>query len=259
MATTLEEAAQLVEIARRSPGLLLCAPHVLLSPTHQAMARRLRQGDIGKVLTARARYGHGGPSWGPWFYRRGGGVLFDLAVYNLTSLTGWLGPAKRVTAMTGIAIPERVVDGQKIQVEAEDNAHLLLDFGNSVFAVVTTGFTMQAYRSPAIELYGSEGTLQMLGDDWAPGGYEMWRKKTGHWEVFEETDPSWPWTDGLRHLVECIREGRRPLITPEHACHVLEIMIRAQEAGRDGQARPLQSSFTPLREVERERDENRVS
>ena len=103
------------------------------------MWQRIKRGDIGQVLLARANYGHAGPSWGPWFYQHGGGALFDLGVYNVTSLTGFIGPVKRVTAMTGVAIPERVVDGQMIEVEAEDNAHVLLDFGNSVFAVVSTG------------------------------------------------------------------------------------------------------------------------
>src|SRR5207248_2506921 len=33
MATSLEEAADLVELARAGPGLLVCAPHIILSPT----------------------------------------------------------------------------------------------------------------------------------------------------------------------------------------------------------------------------------
>ena len=37
----------------------------------------------------------------------------------------------------------------------------------------------------------------------------------------------------------------RPLITPEHGFHALEIMIKAQESGRDGQARLIESTFTP--------------
>jgi hypothetical protein len=41
----------------------------------------------------------------------------------------------------------------------------LLDFGEAVFAVVSTGFTVQRYRGPGLELYGSKGTVQMLGDD----------------------------------------------------------------------------------------------
>ena len=245
MAVTLEEAAELVELARRGPGLLLPAPHVILSPTYQTLWQRLHRGDIGQVLSARALYGHSGPTWGPWFYRPGGGALFDLGVYNVTSLTGLLGPVRRVTAMAGVAIPERVVDGERVRGEAEDNAHVLLDFGNSVFAVVTTGFTIQQYRCPAIEIYGSTGTLQMMGDDWDPSGYELWQNEAGAWQIFGETAPDWPWTDGLRHLVACIRHNVRPLITPEHGFHVLEIMLKAQEAARDGQARAVESTFTP--------------
>lgn len=247
MAATLAEAAELVELARRSPGYLLCAPFVLLSPTYQVIWQRLRQGDIGRVLSGRARYGWAGPWWSEWFYRPGGGAIFDFATYNITSLTGLLGPARRVMAMTGAAIPEREIQGRRIQVEAEDNAQIMIDFGNSCFTVVTTGYTIQRYRSPAIELYGTEGVIQMLGDDWAPQGYELWQNQVGAWQYFYETDLFWQWTDGLRHIVECINSGTPPLCTPEHAYHVLEIMIKAQVSGREGLAQPIESSFSPLR------------
>lgn len=245
MAVTLEEAAGLVELARTSPGHLVCAPHVVLSPTYQAMWRRIRRGDIGKVHLARARYGWAGPWWGKWYYQAGGGPLFDLGVYNVTSLTGWLGPVRRVVAMTGTAIPERTVDDEVINVDQEDNYQILLDFGNALFASVTTGFSMQRYRSPAIEVYGGEGTIQMMGDDWAPEGYELWQNSVGAWQIFDGTDRSWPWTDGFRHLVECIREDRKPVMTPEHAYHVLEVMVKAMQSGRDGEAKAVESTFSP--------------
>ena len=263
MGVTLEEAQELVELAKNSPGYLVPAPHVILSKTFQTIWHRLKQGDIGKIMLARARYGHSGPTWGPWFYQSGGGPLFDLGVYNVTALTCWIGPAKKVTAMTGTAIPERIVDDKMIKVETEDNFQILIDFGDACFAVVTTGFTMQKYRSPAIELYGSTGTIQMLGDDWDPQGYEMWqndikpvvsssRNITGSWQIFDETEPGWPWTDGLRHLIECIQSSVQPLITPEHAYHVIEIMLKALEAGRDGQTKTIDSTFTPPNFVENE-------
>ena len=132
-----------------------------------------------------------------------------------------------------------------MDVEAEDNAHVLLDFGDSVFAVVTTGYTVQKYRCPAIELYGTKGTIQMMGDDWDPEGYELWLNEIGAWQVYDETNPAWPWVDGLRHLVKCIRAGEVPLVTAEHGFHVLEIMLKAQESGRDGLAKLIQSTFTP--------------
>lgn len=254
MAVTLEEGRELVAAAREAPGHLVAAPHVILSPTYQEMWRHIQRGDIGAVHLARGRYGWTGPYWSEWYYRSGGGPLFDLGVYNVTSLTGWLGPARRVTAMAGTAIKERDIGGRAVPVNTEDNFQILLDFGDACFAVVTTGFTIQKYRGPALELYGTNGTLQMMGNDWAPNGYELWQNEVGAWQLFGELDAGWRWTDGLRHLVACIREGRTPLITPEHAYHVLEIMIRAMEAGRDGAAREIESTFTPPtfpQEVER--------
>lgn len=242
-ATTLEDAAGILELSKESRGFLACAPFTVLSPTFRAMRSRIARGEIGAVASARGRYGWSGPGWSRWFYEPGGGAIFDLGVYNLTTLTGLIGPVKRVLAMTGIAIPERDINGKPHKVAAEDNAQILLDFGKSAFAVVTTGFTIQQYRSPAVEVYGTSGTIQMLGDDWDPEGYELWRNDAGAWQVFKETAPDWPWTDGLRHLVECIETGRGPAATPEHAYHVLEIMLRAQESGRDGQAKAVASVF----------------
>lgn len=261
MATSLDEARALVEASRRASGRLVCAPHILLSPTYREVRRRVQEGVIGRVVLARARYGWSGPWWGKWYYRPGGGALFDLGIYNLTSLCGIFGPVRRVTAFVGTAIPERVVDGESMRVESDDNAHLLLDFGQNRFASLTTGFTMQRYRSPAIELYGTDGVLQLLGDDWAPEGFEQWRNASESWELFPETDPNWPWTDGLRHLVDCI-ERRTPTLTrPEHAYHALEVMLAARRSSSEGRVIEIESDFpapdysiVPLREM----DERRV-
>jgi predicted dehydrogenase len=245
MAVSLEEAAELVALARTSPGYLVCAPHVVLSHTYQSIWRHLRRGDVGRIFLARGRYGWSGPWWGQWYYRPGGGPLFDLGVYNVTSLTGWLGPARRVSAMASTAVTERVVEDEAMRVEAEDNFQILLDFGEGCLAAVTTGFTIQKYRGAALELFGSEGTIHLMGNDWAPEGYEVWQNSVGAWQVYADRDPQWPWTDGLRHLVECIQTGRRPIITPQHAYHVTEIMIKALEAGRDGKTHTIESRFDP--------------
>ncbi len=261
LAVTLPDARRLLAAAKRARRHLLCAPFVTLSPTFNLIRARLEAGDIGKVCLARARYGWAGPDWSEWFYRRGGGPIFDLAVYSLTSLTALLGPARRVTAMTGIAQPRRRVRNRIIRARVEDNAQITLDFGHSVFAAVTSGFTMQKYRSPGIEFYGTEGTLQLLGDDWAPDGYELWRNVVGAWQVHGETDPQWQWTQGLVHLVDCLQRRQRPAVRPEHAYHVLEIMLAAQRAGRTGRTQLIRSRFTlpPLRAGDsRQADAHRI-
>lgn len=246
MATSLEEAGRLVELSDESVGRLVCAPHVILSPTYRELHRRVHAGDIGTVLSARARYGWAGPWWGDWFYAPGGGALFDLGVYNLTSLCGLMGPVRRVTAFAGVAVPTRQSEGRSIEVHAEDNAHVLLDFGDARYASILTGFTMQKYRSPAIELYGASGVLQMLGDDWAPEGFEKWSTERQTWELFPETTPNWPWTDGLRHLVDCVDGGTRPLNEPRHAYHALEVMLAAKQSAREGRVIDVSSDFPEI-------------
>ena len=260
MAVTLADARALLAAARRARRHLVCAPFVTLSPTFSRIRARIEAGDIGKVCLARARYGWAGPDWSEWFYQRGGGPIFDLAVYNLTSLTALLGPVRRVSAMTGIAQPLRRVRGRTIRARVEDNVQITLDFGHSVFAAVTSGFTMQKYRSPGLELYGTKGTLQLMGDDWAPDGYELWRNEVGAWQVYGETDPHWQWTQGLVHLVDCLRNRQRPDVRPEHAFHVLEIMLAAQAAGRTGRAQRIASRFRmpPLRSTAAGADAHRI-
>ncbi|MBK8798347.1 MAG: Gfo/Idh/MocA family oxidoreductase [Anaerolineales bacterium] len=56
MSHTLEEAAATLEVARRSKGFLVPAPHVMLSPTYQKMWRHIHNGDIGAPYLARAFY-----------------------------------------------------------------------------------------------------------------------------------------------------------------------------------------------------------
>jgi len=57
-----------------------------------------------------------------------------------------------------------------------------MEFANGALGVVTTGFTMQQYRTPAFEVYGTAGVVQMLGDDWDPDGYELWKNDQGAWQ-----------------------------------------------------------------------------
>jgi len=62
MATTLDEAHRLLELSRRNSRLLVCAPHVVLSPTFQTLWKRVvHLRELGPVHLARARYGWAGP------------------------------------------------------------------------------------------------------------------------------------------------------------------------------------------------------
>ena len=119
--------------------------------------------------------------------------------------------------MTTLTRPTRVVDGEEIEVQTDDTFQILLELGGdtgSVLATVTTAFGMQQYLCPAVEVYGLDGTVQMLGDDWAPDGLQVWQNSVGAWQTYHSKSRYWPWTDGLRHLIDCVRTGQRPTPGP---------------------------------------------
>ena len=96
---------------RQSEGRRLWgAPITVQSPQFAFMAKHLVAGKLGRVSAQHTpHYGHEGPNWSAFFYEKGGGSMPDLAVYNLTTLTGLLGPAKYVSAMLSVVTPERTV------------------------------------------------------------------------------------------------------------------------------------------------------
>ena len=123
-----------------------------------------------------------GPDWSAFFYEKGGGSLPDLGVYNLTTLTGLLGPAEAVMAMTSIVTPERTVDNKgAIKVEAEDNAMVLMDHGNGVMSHVQCGFNYfdpyghegKGQQQHTISIVGTDGIMGLVGYDWAPLGVDL--------------------------------------------------------------------------------------
>jgi len=88
----------------------------------------------------------------------------------------------------------------------------------------------------ALESYGTEGTANLLGDDWDLRGLEIWRNSAASWEEFEPVDPTWLWADGLAELVNAIREERPPLSCNQHDVHLLEIIEAAATAAQEKRA-----------------------
>jgi hypothetical protein len=48
---------------------------------------------------------------------------------------------------------------------------------------------------------------------------------------------------GPRHFVGCLCGEEEPILTAEHACHVLEIILRAGDSAREGRALALETTF----------------
>lgn len=252
IANSLAAGQELLRMAKQKKRRLWGAPITVQSPQFAFMARTLAQGALGRVAAAHANYGHEGPNWSSFFYEKGGGSMPDLAVYNLTTLTGLLGPVKHVTAMLSIVTPERdITEKGKIKVTEEDNAMVLLDHGKGAISHVQSGFNYfnphghdgSGERQHTVTIVGSGGFLGLVGYDWAPQGVDLATHKQPKMERHATDAEGYIWQQGAALAAECLVTGRELLVTPEQALHVLEIITAARESQETGKRIAITSTF----------------
>jgi predicted dehydrogenase len=225
---------------------LLAAPFVQLSPTIRALWTIVTDGAVGDVHSARGLYGNAGSHWTTWYHSGGPGPLAEAGIYNLKSLTAFLGPVIEVFAAEALAVPARSVGGAEITDPDPDVSHVLLRHAGGTLSSVVSSQAIQRYERPALELYGTEGTANLLGDDWDPRGFEVWRNQAGFWARHEPIEPTWLWAEGLREAVLCVREGRQPLASLHHDLHLLDVVEAARASAGERRAVPVESSFDAL-------------
>jgi predicted dehydrogenase len=279
MTTTHAEAAEVNRLARERGLVVVASPGQMLSPANRRARELVRAGAIGQVYWAFGttagsheyeplRQGEGAlaaidPTW---YYQPGGGPVYDMTVYMLHTLTGILGPAQRVTAMSGIGLRERRWRDKVIPVSMDDNTLLLLDFGGSLFAMAG-GHNCHGgrlLRWGAMGFYGSGGSIETLElepgkrsalhiDGQAPddlptsahGPYIPQGALPFVNEAHAGIPESHVYAD-IMHTAECIAEGKAPVPTGEHAAHVIEIIEKGYLAAHSGQAQPIESTFAAV-------------
>jgi predicted dehydrogenase len=265
IAATVAEAQELIAYAKQQDRLLLSAPAVMATARFRWLKKIVEAGRLGRLTLATAQQANMGPAgWRAYtgdpavFYAANVGPVLDIGVYPLHAITGLFGPAKRVQAMGAITIPERNVliprlAGQKVQVGAKDHMLIHLDFGGA-FAQILASFAVPASKAPAMEIHGTNGSVSISVENWynAQGpvdftirddtllGIQGWTNNvsspepTGHPNLIG---------CGPDHFVACLRGEEEPILTGEHATHVLEIILKAEQSANEGRAIALETSF----------------
>lgn len=268
MTVTKAEADDLITRASGSGLKLVASPGQMNRPHLRRIRELIDEGAIGRLAWAATGAGFGsyhereGVRQGntplnninpAWYWRRpGGGPLYDMTVYGLHALTGILGPAKRVTAMSGVLLEEREFRGERFPSDCDDNTLMLLDFGGSRFAFVygtAAGSVISMFGSP--NFWGTDGSIagetlngepftfprreasDALGMNAALPDFND-RHPTEEFHVFQD----------LLQLAQLVREGRRTPATAEHARHVIEIIEMGYRSAETGRAQDLTTSFT---------------
>jgi len=252
LANTYAEGKALVDYAKLKGLRIWGAPAVVTSPQFEFMSKTIQQGKLGKLASAHGQYGHTGPTWSSFFYEPLGGSMPDLGVYNMATLTGLLGPAKSVMAMTSIVNKEREIDEKGIvQVKEEDNAHILLEHDNGVISHIMCGFN---YFDPfgheaknqtlhSIQIFGDKGNMRLIGYDWEPKSVVLDNSWTDAPQVLQTDDKGYQWQEGATRIAGALSKNIEPRINVLHSLHVLEIIEAARKSSKEGMKVKLVSSF----------------
>lgn len=240
-----EEAAHLLELARARGLRVGCAPDTFLGAGLQTCRHLLDTGAIGRPLAAVGFMLSRGPEgWHPdpeFFYKVGGGPLFDMAPYYLTAFIHLLGPVQRVSGAARIGFPTRTVGsgprrGQTIVVETPTHVVATLEFAGGAVATLITSFDVWAHHLPNLEVYGSDGSLQCPDPNTFGGPVRVWRPDTETWQ--EKPLLPGPTQNsrglGVADLAEAILNNRPHRANGEMAYHVLDIMHAILEAAASG-------------------------
>jgi predicted dehydrogenase len=263
LASTLADADRLIETARSTGRTFLCAPGVAATRRMAWLGDIVRSERYGRATLAVAQHADPGPAaWREYtgdprpFYREGVGPVFDHGVYRLHAMTTILGPVRRVQAMGAIGSPTRMVrggplTGQTIEVTTPDHVLINMGFANGALGQLLASFGTASTLAPWLEVHCTRATISFGGqshekeppvslylDDDSPAATEAWRH-----DIEVPDEPLAVVETGVRHFVDCLRGDAEPVLTAEHARHVLDITLKAYASIEDGASHATETTF----------------
>lgn len=235
LSLNVEQASALVELAQKKQLRLGCAPDTFLGAGIQTCRKLIDDGWIGRPVAASAfMMNHGHEGWHPdpaFYYQQGGGPLFDMGPYYITAMVSLLGPVDSVTGYAQKSFETRTITsepkkGEVIDVEVATHIAGALHFASGVVATLVTSFDIWYHSMPRLEIYGTEGSLQVPDPNTFGGPILFCRKGTKEWKeiplLFDYAENSRGF--GVADLAQSIAENSNHRANGILARHVVEVM-----------------------------------
>ncbi len=251
LAITREEGKKILDTAEQKGLLVGSAPDTFLGGGIQTCIKLIEDGWIGRPVAATAFMTcHGHESWHPdpeFYYKVGGGPMFDMGPYYLTALIALMGSVKRVTGSAQKSFEERLITsepkhGTKIKVDVPTHVAGVLDFKNGAVGTMITSFDVWHAQLPRIEIYGTEGTLSVPDPNTFGGPIKLRRMGAEEWTQmplahgFAENSRGL----GIADMACAIVKGTPHRANGALAYQVLDIMHGIHDASISGQHYEIQ-------------------
>ncbi|MDR1400324.1 MAG: Gfo/Idh/MocA family oxidoreductase [Treponema sp.] len=240
-----QEAQEVIEVAAKNKVRVGGAPDTFLGAGIQTCRKLIDDGWIGRPLAATAfMIGHGHETWHPdpeFYYKTGGGPMFDMGPYYLTALVNLLGPITRVCGSAKKGFETRTITSQPhygdiITVDVPTHIAGVLDFASGAVGTIIMSFDVYSHTLPFIEIYGSEGSLRVPDPNCFGGPVYVRRGFAETWSEipllkgFSENSRG----IGITDMAEAITENRPHRASGELAYHVLDVMHGVHDASTSG-------------------------
>ena len=231
MATSKEEAEEMVTAARTNNKKLMIAHNQRFNASHQKAKEILDSGKLGKIYSFRTTFGHPGPEgWSvdganSWFFDKEKafiGAMGDLGVHKSDLLRYLLGEFSEVGAF--------IETNAKQNTLVDDNAVCILRTETGVIGTLTASWAYTTGDDNSTKIYGENGTLLIEGDpiyslieEYKNG--DVVNHKLGKIQTNEAGGQTT--SHVIDHFIDCILEDIEPLITGEEGMKSLEIILGA--------------------------------
>lgn len=236
MATSVEEAEEMIQAARRNQKTLMIAHNQRFVASHQKAKQLIESGEIGKIYSFRTTFGHPGPErWSidgrsSWFFNKDQaliGALGDLGVHKSDLIRYLLGEVVEVGAF--------VETSAKENTDVDDNAVAILKMESGVIGTLAASWSYVAGGDNSTIIYGENAILRLEDDrdhslivQYKNGEvvkYELDKIQTN--EAGGQTT-----THVIDHFVDAIKNNKAPLITGEEGKKSLEVILAALDSNK---------------------------
>jgi predicted dehydrogenase len=253
LCATREQAREVLDAAAQHHVRVGGAPDTFMGAGIQTCRKLIDDGWIGRPIAATAfMMNHGHESWHAnpeFYYKTGGGPLFDMGPYYLTALVNLLGPVARVCGSTQKGFATRTITsepkrGDIITVDVPTHIAGVLDFASGAVATLITSFDVYAHTLPFIEIYGADGTLRVPDPNTFGGPVSVKRFRDEAWSELPllRSFPDNSRGLGITDMAEAVSEGRPHRAAGELAYHVLDVMHGIHDASATGRYYETQST-----------------
>ena len=275
LALQLDNAAELVELARMRGLMLSGAPCSLLSETAQTLWKAVRENEVGSIRAVYAELDDGmlhrmpyerwvSESGAPWPYQdefEVGNTLEHVGYY-LTWLTAFFGPVVSVTSFGSVQVTDKRPD-EPLQHESADLSVACLKFDSGMVARLTCSI-----------IGPHNHQLQIIGDDGVFGTDDCWFYRSPVWirrrlqirrrvlltpwrRILRLVGVHSPlpkrkgsaqmdWLRGIADMAESVESGRPHRLSAEFALHNCEVMLAIDAGLKAPGHKTILSRFDPI-------------